>query len=1015
MELEKCEEGIKTIGYAFFNIMCKHTELDQKQAFALALASINIELEKEEFYKWMKMIGGIAMSAAAYQRERMVEILLQAGLEVEVFGDSWKDSPLASYSNLLMCEQIDEAEYISVLEDAKVSLNIMYCNKGGYTERYSYSMLNGAVCVSDTSEYLCEEFTDGADIIFYQLERIEELPGKVKWLLGHPEGARRIADAAYEKAKREDTWEKRKERFLKIIQGPMKEIIKYILRINDRYAEDEMKLLNLYLEDEVREGFYVPSIVKRAWAAELKVLDEVDRVCRKHGISYFADWGTLLGAVRHHGFIPWDDDFDIVMLRKDYERFLRVAKDELPDGFAVFNYQTHDDFWHFLARVVAKPRICFEEEHLEQFYGFPYIVGIDIFILDYIAADPMQEEMREKIASYVLAVADGIGTPAMQGNKLRDNLSRIEELCNTRIAERQNEHLLKVRLYQIVEALFAEFDEAESRFIAQMMPCGLNSKNLWLPKEYYAESTCMPFEGSSIPVPIAYDAVLRRKYGDYMHSSRNMAGHDYPFFMSQRKQLEAVLDFEMPGFRFKEGMLQRKPAEMKGSLKYKAAAMEKKLEDLTERLRQGLEAGEVELALTVLENAQQMAIELGTLIEQVKGEGLETVSFLEQLCEVVYQMHKVLTDSALQEKTVASVEKLESILLQVEECMKREITDRKELVFLPYKAAYWDAMETVYRAASADPECDVYVIPVPYYDKDYLGNFIAKHDEADQFPKDLVITSYDKFDFSLHHPDYIIIQNPYDEYNPAISTDSFFYSKYLRRYTDVLIYIPYFLVDEFDKTGERAYSNMQYYCTMPGVVYADKVIVQSENMRQLYIDKLADFAGEDTRKAWEKKILGIGSPVQDKKRESAAREIAVPKKWRAAVVRPDGTRKKVLLYGTTIAIFAEYKEQTLLKLREVLSLLEEKQKDVAVLWYAETPQKSDMVMSTPEVWQEYRKLVEQYRKLGWIVVLDRTANVEIAVRLCDAYYGCAGDLARQCSADGKPVMIQNMEMACKRH
>lgn len=776
-----------------------------------------------------------------------------------------------------------------------------------------------------------------------------------------------------------------------------------------------MEIPNSYFEDEVREGFYIPSMVKRAWAAELKVLDEVDRICRKHGISYFADWGTLLGAVRHHGFIPWDDDLDIVMLRKDYERFLKAAGDELPDGFAVFNYKTHDDFWHFLARVVAKPRMCFEEEHLEEFYGFPYIVGIDVFIMDYIASDPKQEEMRESIVNYILAVADSIGTPAMQGNKLHDNLSRIEELCNIRITEWQNEHQLKVQLYQIVEALFAKFDKAESRFIAQMMPCGLNNKNLWLPKEYYTESICIPFECTSISVPVAYDAVLRRKYGDYMYSARNIAGHDYPFFMAQRKQLEAVLDFEMPGFRFKEEMLQRQPAETKSSLKYRTVMMENELGDLTEQLRQRLDAGDIELALAALENAQQTAIELGTLIEQVKGEGLKTVLFLEQFCEAVYQMHMVLTDSVSQENTVKSTEKLDTILAQAGACMKREITDRKEMVFLPYKAVCWCAMETVYRAAAADPDCDVYVIPIPYYDKDFLGNFVTMHDETEHFPEDVVITQYDSFDFALHHPDWIIIQNPYDEYNMAISTDPFFYSKNLQQYTDTLIYIPYFMVDEFDRAGERAYNNMQYYCTMPGVVYADKVIVQSENMRQLYIDKLTEFAGENTRKVWEKKILGIGSPLQDKKRESDAREIAVPKEWRAAVTRPDGTCKKMLLYGTNIAVFAEYKERALLKLRETLSLLEEEQKGVAVLWYAELPQESDMVMIMSEVWQEYRKLVEQYRQRGWIIVLNETADAEIAVRLCDAYYGCAGELARRCSVAGKPVMIQNVEVACKWH
>ena len=66
-----------------------------------------------------------------------------------------------------------------------------------------------------------------------------------------------------------------------------------------------------YFEAEVREGFYVTSDIKHAWAAQLEVLSDVDKACRENGIQYFAEWGTLLGAIRHHGFIPWEDDMDI--------------------------------------------------------------------------------------------------------------------------------------------------------------------------------------------------------------------------------------------------------------------------------------------------------------------------------------------------------------------------------------------------------------------------------------------------------------------------------------------------------------------------------------------------------------------------------------------------------------------------------------------------------------------------------------------------------------------------------
>ena len=106
-----------------------------------------------------------------------------------------------------------------------------------------------------------------------------------------------------------------------------------------------------FFKDEVRHGFYIPTAIKQAWAAELSVLSEIDKVCRKHDIKYFADWGTLLGTVRHGGFIPWDDDLDICMMRKDYQKFLAIAKAELPEEFDIYNFKTKEDHWLFFFKT----------------------------------------------------------------------------------------------------------------------------------------------------------------------------------------------------------------------------------------------------------------------------------------------------------------------------------------------------------------------------------------------------------------------------------------------------------------------------------------------------------------------------------------------------------------------------------------------------------------------------------------------------------------------------------------
>ena len=127
-----------------------------------------------------------------------------------------------------------------------------------------------------------------------------------------------------------------------------------------------MKLPDNYFDDEVRDGFFVPGIIKRAWAGETKVLTEIDKVCKKHGIKWFADYGTLLGAVRHGGFIPWDDDMDICMPREDYDRFNEIAKDELPEGFYVLNVHDALDFDDMITRVNNESKINYTKIFLDE-------------------------------------------------------------------------------------------------------------------------------------------------------------------------------------------------------------------------------------------------------------------------------------------------------------------------------------------------------------------------------------------------------------------------------------------------------------------------------------------------------------------------------------------------------------------------------------------------------------------------------------------------------------------------
>ena len=95
-------------------------------------------------------------------------------------------------------------------------------------------------------------------------------------------------------------------------------------------------------KDEILDGFLVTTDRKKAWNKMMEILAEIDRICRKYSIKYFADAGTLIGAARHKGFIPWDDDIDIMMLRPDYEKFKQVAQGELTGNIKLINAYTSD-------------------------------------------------------------------------------------------------------------------------------------------------------------------------------------------------------------------------------------------------------------------------------------------------------------------------------------------------------------------------------------------------------------------------------------------------------------------------------------------------------------------------------------------------------------------------------------------------------------------------------------------------------------------------------------------------
>lgn len=763
------------------------------------------------------------------------------------------------------------------------------------------------------------------------------------------------------------------------------------------------ELTEQFFEDEVREGFYIPSAIKKAWGAELTVINDIDEVCSKLGIKYFATWGTFLGAVRHGGYVPWDDDFDICMLRDDYLRFINEGVPLLPEGYVVYNHKTKADHTKFVANVVAKARICFEPDHLEKFHGFPYISSVDLFQLDYISPDTDEHELIRLKSKLVLRISDEIMKGSLDEDDLKEKLEILAEKTGIQVPEGLEPNEIRQFLDIKAEELFSYYVDKRDRAekIVQMMPCGLWDKDFYiLPSYYYREQADISFEMGTIPVPLYYEPAMQKHYKKYMDVIKKGGAHEYPFFDKMRSNLNDVLDFDLPEYRVNSREL-LKSAENRKQLNtekpdndkdiYKAVVYEclEELDRLNNILNEAVEAMQKKKIVSACGELQQFAIDLGTYMEAVKGEGYDIVGILEDYCEALYELGVADSNEMISKSLVCINGRYKEIVTKAK--------SRKEVLFLPFKGEYWAAFEEEYRMAVDDPDTDVYVVPIPYYYKDYLGRMHDMQYDPGKYPKDIKVVNYDEYDYALHHPDIIYIQNPYDEWNEVTSVPPFFYSDKLLRYTDKLVYIPWFKTYDFTRDNVKEYKNMRYYCTVPGVIKADEVILPSETIRETYIEKLCDFAGEETRELWEKKLTVENAGDSGDRMDEEISD-------------SDNASEKTLLYYPDFSDILYYGQQAIDKLKSVINMVKDAEDPWRCIIFKGRLIDKLLKDTDQELYEEYTRTLRDAGNgaLLEIVNEDEADFDELALR-CSAFYGDRGHIAHVFNNAGKPVKIQSYE------
>ena len=658
-----------------------------------------------------------------------------------------------------------------------------------------------------------------------------------------------------------------------------------------------------YYMDEVRDGFFVPSMMKRVWAVCQDTYDYLLSEIPDDRAKCTVAFGSLIGAVRSEGFIPWDDDLDIDIFRSVYDPIKdKSDKDELRGEMKIHDYVIDGGDNEVRKLHIAKTRIIDQKKWPDN-HGYPYDNNIDLYILDRVPEDgedrvlyleiiknlaylktmyQMREDKKNGIEIDESVLADD--------NKLKSIIKNIKDLTGLT----PNEYSDKpeyIRFLLMAEEYCRRFDENNSdSFLCT--PYYIKYGRFIFPKECYEKQIDMKFEEGTVKVPVGYDRILREFYGNYMRPLHQYLGHDYPCFESHEADLKEYFDVEL------------------------------------------------------------------------------------------FKYH-------------IDINKLENIMSQRP---RKKAGDKIEISILPYSVDCWDALHSVWKSFIDMDDVEVSVIPVPYFYRGFDTAVIGDDMQLEAgYPDEVDIVAFNEFDVGAWHPDAIIFTSPYDEYSDAFVLHQFFQTDNLLRYTDNLIFIPPFKLDEIADTDAGSKKMFKRYLCTPGLIHADRIYVQSEQMKKVYEEILGELVGEvddaalaECSEAVKKhldfsgKIVALGSPVDDIKSE---------------VIEHND---EILLFVSGSRILTN--PEVLDKTEDVINYLSDKYSDCKVSMIKDKYAKEILENDYNDRYEKYLSVMDQIRNSNGIVYESDQEDEAVKNAIC--IYGDGGIVMSKCRMIGKPALME---------
>lgn len=247
--------------------------------------------------------------------------------------------------------------------------------------------------------------------------------------------------------------------------------------------------------------------LRKAQLLMLKILKEVHKICEENNIKYFLSDGTLIGAIRHQGFIPWDDDLDIGMLREDYEKFCKIAPQILSENFILQNFQTDKGYGLQFGKVILKNTVWIEKvakNTNRQWSG----IYIDIFPYDNITENKKMQKLINRLYIFIQGLIlikfkyINISNYESMAKKLKYVLKKIY-LCT----------ISKKLLIHIRDSICKRYLNKSKTLVTKYGGNFYKNQN---PYNFYKDLTLQTFEDTSFYIPKNYDKILKNLYGNYM-------------------------------------------------------------------------------------------------------------------------------------------------------------------------------------------------------------------------------------------------------------------------------------------------------------------------------------------------------------------------------------------------------------------------------------------------------------------------------------------------------------------